>query len=201
MGHAGRTVGDRYRHRLRGQLADDGRTLDEYLKGAAAEVVPFPHWRAHWRAPPVAWLNHAAHGRIARDFLNRVHKFDSCRGHPSLSKSVDGTSRKSAVLTTSPGRPAWNQGVPFEGEGVVVSVMVISLPSVAVLPGLYADPVTPRARSARGRGHSHGACGRWSSPPVARPSPLAAEPLRLENPTTIVPGDRVTHLVYDVCTG
>lgn len=26
-----------------------------------------------------------------------------------------------------------------------------------------------------------------------------AEPL--ENPTTIVPGDRVTHLVYDVCTG
>lgn len=28
-----------------------------------------------------------------------------------------------------------------------------------------------------------------------------AEPLRLENPTSIVPGDRVTHLVYDVCTG
>ncbi len=27
------------------------------------------------------------------------------------------------------------------------------------------------------------------------------EPLRLANPTTIVPGDRVTHLVYDVCTG
>jgi dihydrofolate reductase len=25
-----------------------------------------------------------------------------------------------------------------------------------------------------------------------------AEPLRLENPTTIVPGDRVTHLLYDV---
>ena len=25
-----------------------------------------------------------------------------------------------------------------------------------------------------------------------------AEPLRLENPTTIVPGDRITHLVYDV---
>jgi hypothetical protein len=25
-----------------------------------------------------------------------------------------------------------------------------------------------------------------------------AEPLRLENPTTIVRGDRVTHLVYDV---
>jgi hypothetical protein len=28
-----------------------------------------------------------------------------------------------------------------------------------------------------------------------------AEPLRQENPTTIVPGNRVTHLVYDVCTG
>jgi hypothetical protein len=28
-----------------------------------------------------------------------------------------------------------------------------------------------------------------------------AEPLRLENPTRIVPGDRVIHLVYDVCTG
>jgi hypothetical protein len=26
----------------------------------------------------------------------------------------------------------------------------------------------------------------------------ATEPLRLEKPTTIVPGDRVTHLVYDV---
>ena len=28
-----------------------------------------------------------------------------------------------------------------------------------------------------------------------------AEPQRLENPSRIVPGDRVTHLVYDVCTG
>jgi hypothetical protein len=28
-----------------------------------------------------------------------------------------------------------------------------------------------------------------------------AEPLRLENPTRIVPGDRVAHFVYDVCTG
>jgi hypothetical protein len=37
--------------------------------------------------------------------------------------------------------------------------------------------------------------------PVARASPPAAEPRRLENPTTIVPGDRVTHLVYEVCTG
>jgi hypothetical protein len=36
--------------------------------------------------------------------------------------------------------------------------------------------------------------------PVLRHGGLA-EPLRLENPTTIVPGDGVTHLVYDVCTG
>ena len=36
--------------------------------------------------------------------------------------------------------------------------------------------------------------------PVLPAGGLAA-PLRLENPTTIVPGDRVTHLVYDVCTG
>jgi dihydrofolate reductase len=28
-----------------------------------------------------------------------------------------------------------------------------------------------------------------------------AEPLRLENPTAIVPGDRVTHLVYDISRG
>jgi hypothetical protein len=35
--------------------------------------------------------------------------------------------------------------------------------------------------------------GARSSPPAAWP-----EPLRLENPATIVPGDRVTHLVYDV---
>jgi hypothetical protein len=28
-----------------------------------------------------------------------------------------------------------------------------------------------------------------------------AEPLRLENPTRIVPDDQATHLGYDVCTG
>ena len=28
-----------------------------------------------------------------------------------------------------------------------------------------------------------------------------AEPVRLESPTTIVPGDRVIHVVYDVSTG
>ena len=28
-----------------------------------------------------------------------------------------------------------------------------------------------------------------------------AMPLRLENPTTIVPGDRVANFLYDVCTG
>jgi integrase len=42
MGHAGRTVADRYRHRLRGQLASDGLRLDGYLTGDAAEVVRFP---------------------------------------------------------------------------------------------------------------------------------------------------------------
>jgi integrase len=42
MGHAGRTVGDRYRHRLRGQLTSDARLLDGYLTGDAAGVVRFP---------------------------------------------------------------------------------------------------------------------------------------------------------------
>jgi hypothetical protein len=42
MGHAQNTIGDRYRHRLRGQLAEDARRLEEYLKGDAAEVVPLP---------------------------------------------------------------------------------------------------------------------------------------------------------------
>jgi hypothetical protein len=40
-----------------------------------------------------------------------------------------------------------------------------------------------------------------SGRPFFAPPGGLAEPLRLENPTTIVPGDRVTHLVYDVCTG
>jgi dihydrofolate reductase len=41
---------------------------------------------------------------------------------------------------------------------------------------------------------------RWSSAPAARSSPTGslAEPLLLENPATIVQGDRVTHLVYDI---
>jgi integrase len=42
MGHAQNTVGDRYRHRLRGQLAEDAKRLDEYLRGDVAEVVAFP---------------------------------------------------------------------------------------------------------------------------------------------------------------
>ena len=42
MGHAGTTVGDRYRHRLRGQLADDAHRVEEYLRGEGAEVVPLP---------------------------------------------------------------------------------------------------------------------------------------------------------------
>lgn len=42
MGHAGTTVGDRYRHRLRGQLAEDAERLEEYLHAASAEVVRLP---------------------------------------------------------------------------------------------------------------------------------------------------------------
>jgi integrase len=42
MGHAGTTVGDRYRHRLRGQLAEDAERLEEYLRGEGAEVVALP---------------------------------------------------------------------------------------------------------------------------------------------------------------
>jgi hypothetical protein len=50
MGHAQNSVGDRYRHRLRGQLAEDAQRLEEYLRGDAAKVVPAPDWRADWRA-------------------------------------------------------------------------------------------------------------------------------------------------------
>jgi integrase len=40
LGHAGTTVGDRYRHRLRGQLESDGALLDAYLRGSIAPVIP-----------------------------------------------------------------------------------------------------------------------------------------------------------------
>jgi integrase len=39
LGHAGTTVSDRYRHRLRGQLATDATLLDEYLVGSGATVI------------------------------------------------------------------------------------------------------------------------------------------------------------------
>ena len=42
MGHAQSSVGDRYRHRLRGQLAEDANRLEEYLQGDVAEVVALP---------------------------------------------------------------------------------------------------------------------------------------------------------------
>lgn len=42
MGHAGTTVGDRYRHRLRGQLAADADLFEQYVCGEAAEVVTLP---------------------------------------------------------------------------------------------------------------------------------------------------------------
>ena len=41
-GHAGTTIGDRYRHRLRGQLAEDAQRLEGYLRGDVAEVVELP---------------------------------------------------------------------------------------------------------------------------------------------------------------
>jgi hypothetical protein len=42
MGHPQNTVGDRYRHRLRGQLAEDAQRLEEYLHADVAEVVELP---------------------------------------------------------------------------------------------------------------------------------------------------------------
>ena len=39
LGHAGTTVSDRYRHRLRGQLATDATFLDEYLVGSSGTVI------------------------------------------------------------------------------------------------------------------------------------------------------------------
>lgn len=41
MGHSNPTVANRYRHQLEGQLSEDARCLDEYLRGTAAgKVVP-----------------------------------------------------------------------------------------------------------------------------------------------------------------
>jgi integrase len=42
MGHGRATVGDRYRHALKGQLVQDARRLDDYLHGRTAEVVRLP---------------------------------------------------------------------------------------------------------------------------------------------------------------
>lgn len=42
LGHAGTTVSDRYRHRLRGQLATDAALLDDYLVGSGATVIFVP---------------------------------------------------------------------------------------------------------------------------------------------------------------
>jgi hypothetical protein len=35
-------TGDRYRHRLRGQLGEDAKHLEEYLRAEPAEVVTLP---------------------------------------------------------------------------------------------------------------------------------------------------------------
>jgi integrase len=61
LGHAGTTVGDRYRHRLRGQLESDAALLDAYLTGAGAEVIALPtgaHSGAH--AANIAPLSQSA---------------------------------------------------------------------------------------------------------------------------------------------
>ena len=42
LGHAGTTVSDRNRHRLRGQLESGAALLDRYLQGEAAPVIPLP---------------------------------------------------------------------------------------------------------------------------------------------------------------
>jgi integrase len=42
MGHARHTVGRRYTHQLRGQLAEDAARLDAYLNREAGVLVPFP---------------------------------------------------------------------------------------------------------------------------------------------------------------
>jgi hypothetical protein len=42
MGHARHTVGRRYTHQLRGQLAADAAQLEGYLTREAGVVVPFP---------------------------------------------------------------------------------------------------------------------------------------------------------------
>jgi len=39
LGHAGTTVSDRYRHRLRGQIATDATLLDEALVGSGGRVI------------------------------------------------------------------------------------------------------------------------------------------------------------------
>jgi len=42
LGHAGTTVSDRYRHRLRGQLDSDAARLDDYLQREVAPIVALP---------------------------------------------------------------------------------------------------------------------------------------------------------------
>jgi hypothetical protein len=39
MGHGNATVGDRYRHILRGQLLQDSQRLDDYLHQRTGEVI------------------------------------------------------------------------------------------------------------------------------------------------------------------
>lgn len=51
LGHAGTTVSDRYRHRLRGQLTQDATALDDYIRGEVAALghLPLPQAAATHR--------------------------------------------------------------------------------------------------------------------------------------------------------
>ena len=58
MGHSRTGVASRYRHQLRGQLAEDARRLEEYLTAEAAQVVALPTGaRTGAKAPQTASLS------------------------------------------------------------------------------------------------------------------------------------------------
>ena len=42
LAHGRHSIGDRYRHSLKGQLAEDAAKLDSYLNGRAAAVLMLP---------------------------------------------------------------------------------------------------------------------------------------------------------------
>jgi hypothetical protein len=69
------------------------------------------------------------------------------------------------------------------------------------LDGFITGPDDREARPSATTAGGYSTGSATECPQAGRPffaTGALAEPLRLENPTTIVPGDRVTHLVYDV---